>query len=162
MPEQDRSLDHFRHTLIDDVDDIWIPQQHDHNVWITRLVVRLIESGAVHDDILCLLAPVCKVKVRHSVCRHPFARSRYDILCLLAPTCKVKVRHSMFAGAHLQGQGTTFCVYCRAFARLYSTVSSRTACFTGMTKPFDQLLVCVIILDSLVYKSCLDFIAGVL
>ncbi|XP_078699305.1 serine-protein kinase ATM-like [Branchiostoma floridae x Branchiostoma belcheri] len=42
---------------------LWIPEPGCHGNWITELVCSLIDSGAVGDEVLRLLTPVCKVKV---------------------------------------------------------------------------------------------------
>nr|ACG68443.1 ataxia telangiectasia mutated protein [Branchiostoma floridae] len=42
---------------------LWIPEPGCHSNWITELVCSLIDSGAVQDEVLRLLTPVCKVKV---------------------------------------------------------------------------------------------------
>eukprot|EP00058_Branchiostoma_floridae_P018809 XP_002604298.1 hypothetical protein BRAFLDRAFT_88587 [Branchiostoma floridae] len=42
---------------------LWIPEPGCHGNWITELVCSLIDSGAIQDEVLRLLTPVCKVKV---------------------------------------------------------------------------------------------------
>ena len=47
-----------------DVENLWIPAANvTHGSWITRLVSTLITSGAVNDEVLVLLKPVCETKV---------------------------------------------------------------------------------------------------
>lgn len=41
-----------------------------HGEWITRLTGAFIDSGAVTDEILLLLGPVCAVKVHPFDCTH--------------------------------------------------------------------------------------------
>ena len=50
--------------MVDDLG-IWTPVHGDHKHWITTLVCNLINSTAVHDEMLRLLIPVCKVKVNN-------------------------------------------------------------------------------------------------
>ncbi|CAM1304006.1 ATM (predicted) [Pycnogonum litorale] len=42
---------------------LWMPNHDDHNRWITELVCTLIMSGAVNDEVLNLVEPVCRVNV---------------------------------------------------------------------------------------------------
>ena len=45
-------------------DHVWTPPHRDHAHWVRVLVCRLLDSGAVHDEILRLLTDVCQVKVK--------------------------------------------------------------------------------------------------
>ncbi|XP_052812043.1 serine-protein kinase ATM-like isoform X2 [Mya arenaria] len=45
-----------------DMDDLWNPADCCHDNWIISLTTTLINSGAVRDEILQLLGPVCKIK----------------------------------------------------------------------------------------------------
>ena len=42
---------------------LWEAEHDDHVRWITDLCVALLQSGAVTDQILSLLQPVCQMKV---------------------------------------------------------------------------------------------------
>ena len=53
-------------TQVNDVH-VWTPPHRDHAHWVRVLVCRLLDSGAVHDEILRLLADVCQVKVKFSL-----------------------------------------------------------------------------------------------
>ena len=55
------SIENFCQHL--DNEEIWI-SGHTHCEWIKRLTCSLIQSGAVTDDILSLLEPICSLKVR--------------------------------------------------------------------------------------------------
>jgi hypothetical protein len=37
-----------------------------HSDWLTKLVITLLSSGGVSDEVLTLVRPVCKVKVREN------------------------------------------------------------------------------------------------
>ena len=45
-------------------DELWCPRHNDHDKWIQHLVAKLIDGGSISDEILRLLAPICRVKVR--------------------------------------------------------------------------------------------------
>ena len=62
MSSGKKSINHFRIMIKDP--DLWSPDHNDHNAWIINLVCALIDSGGVTDEILRLLQPICKVKVR--------------------------------------------------------------------------------------------------
>ena len=51
-------------------DQLWTPSHKDHAHWITVLVTKLLLSSGVHDNILRLLEPVCKVKVSYDLLTH--------------------------------------------------------------------------------------------
>ena len=61
LPEQERSEERF--ALKVDQADLWVPESADHTAWVTGLVCALIDSGAVHDEILLVVTEICKVKV---------------------------------------------------------------------------------------------------
>lgn len=44
---------------------LWIPgeEKRSHREWISNLTCTLLESGAVRDEVLLLLMPICKAKV---------------------------------------------------------------------------------------------------
>ena len=42
---------------------LWCPRHNDHTAWLKELVCALIDSGAVKDQLLQLLTPICQVKV---------------------------------------------------------------------------------------------------
>jgi hypothetical protein len=42
---------------------LWSPEHSDYVHWIRRLVVTIIESNWVKDEILCQLKPLCELKV---------------------------------------------------------------------------------------------------
>ena len=53
-----------------DVSELWLPTGRDvlHSEWLTKLVITLLSSGGVSEEVLVLIRPVCKVKV-HGVLR---------------------------------------------------------------------------------------------
>ncbi len=53
-----------------DVSELWLPVSQggaqsstSHSKWLTKLVITLLSSGGVSDEVLTLVRPVCKVKV---------------------------------------------------------------------------------------------------
>ena len=53
-----------------DIPELWLPMsgaQVSHSVWLTKLVITLLSSGGVSDEVLTLITPVCRVKVRSGV-----------------------------------------------------------------------------------------------
>ena len=57
-----RNWDVFQATV--DQELLWNPRHGNYCDWLTTLTVTLIQSGAVQDELLRLLEPVCKRKVR--------------------------------------------------------------------------------------------------
>jgi len=55
------SWERFQSTV--DLDDLWNPSNGCHDDWVISLVTAVINSGAVRDELLQLLGPVCKIKV---------------------------------------------------------------------------------------------------
>ena len=43
--------------------DMWIVSHGDYGVWVTDITCTLLQSGAVTDELLRLLKPICKIKV---------------------------------------------------------------------------------------------------
>ena len=43
---------------------LWIPaeEQRSHKEWISHLTCTLLDSGAVRDEVLLLLSPICRAK----------------------------------------------------------------------------------------------------
>ncbi|KAI0210308.1 Serine-protein kinase ATM [Lamellibrachia satsuma] len=62
MLDVDVSEDNFVNTVDDD--SLWVPHNTNHPTWVTQLVCQLIRSRGVHDELLCLLTPVCQVKAK--------------------------------------------------------------------------------------------------
>ena len=46
------------------VDSLWNPRYCNHSNWIITLSTTLISTGAVRDEILQMLRPMCKIRVR--------------------------------------------------------------------------------------------------
>ena len=58
-----------------DVPELWVPagrgvaqQRISHSEWLTKLVITLLSSGGVMDEVLTLVKSVCRVKVREHWC----------------------------------------------------------------------------------------------
>ena len=81
MLDVDMSEDNFVNTIDDD--SLWVPHNTNHPTWVTQLVCQLIRSRGVHDELLCLLAPVCQVKVSVKVII-ALVYSEYRILVFFA------------------------------------------------------------------------------
>lgn len=49
-----------------DVPDLWVPAGRgvSHSEWLKKLVITLLSSGGVTDEVLTLVKSVCRVKVR--------------------------------------------------------------------------------------------------
>lgn len=60
-----------------DVPSLWQPSE-DHSSWLTQLVLALLRSGGVSDEVLVLVEPVCQVKPEF--CEHIFPMVIYDLL----------------------------------------------------------------------------------
>ena len=52
-----------------DVSELWLPtgREVSHSEWLTKLVITLLSSGGVSEEVLVLIRPVCKVKVHRTV-----------------------------------------------------------------------------------------------
>ncbi|ESO89357.1 hypothetical protein LOTGIDRAFT_229208 [Lottia gigantea] len=70
------SRDVFSNTI--DKEELWTPVMVDHDSWITKLTCNLLQSQAVHDDILYLLHPIALLKPE--LCELILPYIIYDIL----------------------------------------------------------------------------------
>ena len=61
IPGPSRSWDVFQASV--DQESLWNPRHGNYVDWLTTLTVTLIQSGAVKDELLRLLVPVCQRKV---------------------------------------------------------------------------------------------------
>ena len=86
----DASDEHFVKTVDDDL--LWVPNDANHTAWVTRLVCQLIHSRGVHDELLQLLTPVCKVKVSSKVMVKGRALRMMNLAVVLTVVVEVNYR----------------------------------------------------------------------